>query len=71
MSIFRRKEKISKSALDHSCIGNFSKNSKNGRMKMQSGGHSKENFEQLKNYGINYQVTKKYPNGVMIGNVEN
>ncbi len=65
------KEKMSKSALDHASIGKFSKHAKTGQLKMQSGGHGKENLAKLKSAGIDYEFTKHYPNGVRCGNVEN
>lgn len=56
--------KLTKSALEHSNIGEFQKN---GRMK--SGGHGQDNIEKLEEEGIEYNIVKEFPNGVRLGNV--
>lgn len=56
--------KLTKSAIEHSNIGEFQKN---GRMK--SGGHGQDNIEKLEEEGIEYNIVKEYSNGVRVGNI--
>lgn len=65
----RRKEKIRNSVLEHSSRGTFSVGDKNHLPRLISGGHGEENISALKNYGWDYNIVAKYPNGVRLGNV--
>lgn len=72
MGLFHRKpkkEKISKKAIEHSSLGEFTKGDNKHPPHLKSGGHGEENIRELKKRGIDYEITKEYPNGVRIGNV--
>ncbi len=60
----KQKEKISRKAIIHSSLGEFTKNGKPYR-----GGHGEENIRELKKRGIDYNVVEQYPNGVRLGNI--
>ena len=64
-----KKERISNSALEHSSRGTFTTGDKNHKPRLLSGGHGEENLQTLKEYGWNYNIIAKYPNGVRLGNV--
>lgn len=69
---------VSKEALEHATLGNFSnmKNpkkppgGKNGGRKLKGGGHAQTNIDELLCRNINYKIEKTYENGVRIGGVE-
>lgn len=63
--------KISKKAIQHSSLGEFTQGDKKHPPRLKSGGHGEENIRELKNRGIDYKITKEYPNGVRVGNVSN
>ena len=65
------KEKISKKAIQHSSLGEFTQGDKKHPPRLRSGGHGEENIRELKKRGIEYNITKQYPNGVRVGNVPN
>lgn len=74
MSIFnkfrkQRKEKIAKKAIDHSSLGIFTTGDKHNKPRLKSGGHGEENIKALKKLNTEYNVVKKYPNGVRLGNI--
>jgi hypothetical protein len=57
-------------ALKHSSIGDFTYNPKTGKVsRMKGGGHGQSNINFLENNGIDYNVVKKYDNGVRVGNI--
>ncbi len=58
---------ISKKCLYHSNIGAFYK--KGRQIKQKSGGHGEGNISFLKQRRIPYSITKKYENGVRLGNI--
>lgn len=69
---------VGSSAVKHSTVGEFSnlanpKKPAGGRNggNMTGGGHSQENFNELSNRGIAYNIEKTYDNGVRIGGVAN
>jgi hypothetical protein len=66
---------LDEKALEHIMEGSYediNPERNNGtNKKLKSGGHSEETFKQLKTHNIGYTITKTYPNGVRIGNVEN
>lgn len=62
--IFKKKDRISKKAIIHSTIGEFTKNNR-----LISGGHSQKNLKELKKRGIKYNIEKIYSNGVRLGNI--
>lgn len=41
------------------------------KIRLESGGHGQDGMNQLKKYGIDFNVVKTYPNGVRIGNIPN
>lgn len=62
--------KPSEFALVHSSEGDFTKPSKkNNKVRLKAGGHSESNIRILEKYGVKYELTGKYDNGVRIGNV--
>ena len=65
---------VSEYILVHSVEGAYrnvnSKNPKN-KLRLESGGHGEDMFKILKKYNIGYSITKTFPNGVRVGNVEN
>ena len=67
----KKKEKISKKAIQHSSLGEFTQGDKKHPPRLKSGGHGEENIRELKKRGIDYEITKEYPNGVRVGNVSN
>ena len=72
MGLFHRKpkkEKIAKRAIEHSSLGDFTKGDKKHSPRLRSGGHGEENLRELRKKGINYNITKQYPNGVRVGNI--
>ena len=61
---------VSDFALVHSNEGKYTKPSRKGdRLRLASGGHGQTGMEQLKKYGIEYNVEKTYSNGVRVGNI--
>ena len=64
-----KKEKISKKAIKHSSLGEFTKGDKKHPSRLSAGGHGEENIRELKRRGIDYNITKQYPNGVRVGNI--
>lgn len=67
----KKKEKISKKAIHHSSLGEFTQGDKKHPPRLRSGGHGEENIRELKKRGIEYNITKQYPNGVRVGNIPN
>ncbi|MBX7280754.1 minor capsid protein [Clostridium chauvoei] len=69
-----RKLNISKASLKHSNEGDFTnprnpKKVKPGEIKLKSGGHGEDNIKLLDKRQIEYNILKKYSNGVRCGNV--
>lgn len=64
-----RRERISNTAIEHSSRGTFTAGDKNHKPKLWSGGHGEENLRALKEFGWNYNIIAKYPNGVRLGNI--
>ena len=66
---------LDEKALEHIMEGTFKDvdigDDKKDIKQLKSGGHSEETFKQLKTHNIGYTITKTYPNGVRIGNIEN
>lgn len=61
---------VSDFALVHSIEGKYTKvMRKKDRLRLISGGHGQLGLEQLKKYGIKYNIVKTYPNGVRVGNI--
>ena len=61
---------VSDFALVHSNEGTFTYDNKTGRIsKLKSGGHGQAGMDLLDKQGIEYNITKTYPNGVRVGNV--
>ena len=72
MGLFNRKpkkEKIDKKAIAHSSLGDFTKGDRIHPPRLKSGGHGEENLRKLRQKGIDYNITKQYPNGVRVGNI--
>ena len=67
----QKKEKISKKAIQHSSLGEFTQGDRKHQPRLRSGGHGEENIRELEKRGIEYNITKQYPNGVRVGNVPN
>lgn len=68
--LFRKKEHIEKSVIEHSSKGDFTFNPKSKKIsRMKSGGHGQENIDFLEKIGFQYNIVKEYDNGVRIGNV--
>lgn len=63
---------VSDFALVHSTEGKYTKPSKKkDKLRLVSGGHGQTGINQLKKYGIKYNIVKTYSNGVRVGNVSN
>ncbi len=62
-------EKISKKAILHSSLGEFTQGDKKYPSRLRGGGHGEENIRELRKRGIEFNITKQYPNGVRVGNV--
>ena len=67
---------VSDFALVHSYEGTFRLSQKKAvgektRLRLESGGHGQKNIDLLKKYGISYNITKTFSNGVRIGNIPN
>ena len=66
---------LDEKALEHIMEGTFKDvdigDDKKDIKQLKSGGHSEETFKQLQTHNIGYTITKTYPNGVRIGNIEN
>lgn len=66
---------VSDFALVHSNEGKFvrSQTRINGKpaikLRLDGGGHGQDGMDLLDKYGIEYHITKTYPNGVRVGNV--
>ena len=61
---------IERSAIEHSSIGDFTRNPKTGEIqKMKGGGHGQANIDFLEQNGIEYNIEYIYSNGVRVGNV--
>mgnify|MGYP002801228307 CR=1 FL=1 len=58
------KEEISEKTVRHSSKGDYTPG---GRLK--GGGHGQEALDYMDKNGIQYNITKTYPNGVRVGNV--
>ena len=72
MSIFsRKKERISRKAIEHSSLGTFTQGNKHHPPRLASGGHGQENIRELERRGIEYNINKRFPNGVRAGNIPN
>ena len=65
----QKKEKISKKAIQHSSLGEFTQGDRKHQPRLRSGGHGEENIQELNKRGMEYNITKQYPNGVRVGNV--
>jgi len=58
-------------ALIHSFDGDFTKDNKTGAiLKLKAGGHGQSNIDILDKHGLDYKITKTYPNGVRVGYVK-
>ena len=64
-----RRERISNRAIEHSSRGTFTSGDKNHKPRLLSGGHGEENLQTLKQYGWDYNIVAKCPNGVRLGNI--
>ena len=64
-----RGERISNRAIEHSSRGTFTSGDKNHKPRLLSGGHGEENLQTLKQYGWDYNIVAKCPNGVRLGNI--
>ena len=65
---------ISEYVLVHSIEGaykNVGSKDPNRPLQLKNGGHGEDVFKILKKYNIGYKITKTFPNGVRVGNVEN
>ena len=65
---------ISEYVLVHSIEGaykNVDSKDPNRPLKLKNGGHGEDVFKILKKHNIGYTITKTFPNGVRVGNVEN
>ena len=66
---------VSDFALVHSSEGAFTRSPVRVKGKMtielrlKNGGHSQKGLDLLDKYGVEYHITKTYPNGVRVGNV--
>lgn len=66
---------VSDFALVHSNEGKFVRSQSHVKgkpvieLRLASGGHGQDGMDLLDKYGIEYHITKTYPNGVRIGNV--
>lgn len=58
-------------AVVHANEGKYTRDARNGTIRLAVGGHGQDGMNLLKKYGISYEITKTYPNGVRIGNVPN
>ncbi len=57
-------------AVVHSNEGTFIKSGKrHDKLRLRGGCHGQDGMDLLDKYGIGYNVTKTYPNGVRVGNV--
>ncbi|WP_285803855.1 EndoU domain-containing protein, partial [Lactiplantibacillus plantarum] len=64
------KIEISKERLEHANLGNFTIDSKTGKISMMKGGeHGQDNIDFLRKNGLEVNIEKTYPNGVRVGNV--
>lgn len=63
------KRTVSDFALVHSNEGKYTKPQRGQHIRLVSGGHGQTNTDQLKKYGIPYNIFKTYPNGVRVGNI--
>ena len=67
--------RVSKFAVVHSNEGDFTRSQKriNGKMtiglRLSNGGHGQDGMDLLDKYGIAYNITKVWSNGVRVGNV--
>lgn len=64
-----KKETMSKKAVVHSSLGEFTKGDHKTPPHVRSGGHGEENIQHLKQLGIKYNIVEQYPNGVRLGNI--
>ena len=55
----QKKESISKKAIRHSSLGEFTKGDKKHPPRLKGGGHGEENIRELKKRGIDYKIIKK------------
>lgn len=68
---------VSDFALVHSNEGKFVRSQSHVKgkpvieLRLASGGHGQKGMDLLDKYGIEYEITKTYPNGVRVGNVLN
>ena len=60
---------VGEKAMEHSLEGSFTRDSRGRISRFRSGGLGQENIEVLRREGIEFDVTKEYPNGVRVGNV--
>ncbi len=44
---------------------------KKQKIRLESGGHGQDGMDQLKKYGIEFNIVKTYSNGVRVGNIPN
>lgn len=65
--LFGKKEDISDERIRHASLGDYTVNSN----RFLSGGHSQKAIKYMNKTGIKYNITKKYSNGVRVGNVPN
>lgn len=61
----RKKEEISEKAVEHASKGDYTFTNR-----LKGGGHGQEAIDYMDKNGIEYNITKTYPNGVRIGNVK-
>ena len=54
-------------AVVHSNEGDYTKASKNNKIRLKRGGHGQAGMNELDKYGIEYHVVKTYSNGVRVG----
>ena len=57
-------EKISDKTIVHSSKGEYTTTNR-----LKGGGHGQEALNYMEEHGIEYHITKTYPNGVRVGNV--
>ena len=65
---------VSEYVLVHSIEGSFENvdsEDPNRPLQLKSGGHGEDVFKILQKHNIGYTITKTFPNGVRVGNVEN
>lgn len=66
LKLIFKKNLIDDKAISHSSLGEYTKTNR-----LKSGGHGQEAIRFMKNNNIEYNISKKYSNGVRVGNVPN